>query len=76
MLLDAAKCQGYSFYGFWVIKEKPTGEGKITPTQIRVKERDHLTFLHEVIAIMLNNSLTLNFVFHRLGPAKKSQIRR
>ena len=25
MLLNAAKCQGYSFYCFWVIKEKPTG---------------------------------------------------
>ena len=36
MLLNAAKCQGYSFYRFWVIKGKPTG-GKITPTQIRVK---------------------------------------
>ena len=33
MLLNAAKFQGYSFYRFWVIKEKPTGgeEGKITP---------------------------------------------
>ena len=40
MLLNAAKCQGYSFYRFWVIKEKPTGRGEgITPhnTQIRVK---------------------------------------
>ena len=27
MLLNAAKCQGYSFYHFWVIKEKPTGGG-------------------------------------------------
>ena len=37
MLLNAAKCQGCSFYHFWVIKRKPTG-GKITqsPTQIRV----------------------------------------
>ena len=32
MLLNAAKCQGYSFYRFWVIKGKPTW-----PTQIRVK---------------------------------------
>ena len=37
MLLNAAKYQGYSFYHFWVIKVKPTGRGKITPTQIRVK---------------------------------------
>ena len=32
MLLKAEKCQGCSFYCFWVIKEKPTGGGgKITP---------------------------------------------
>ena len=37
ILLDAAKCQGYSFYHFWVIKGKSTGTGdggradKITP---------------------------------------------
>ena len=30
MLLNAAKCQGYSFYHFWVIKGKPTEE-KIDP---------------------------------------------
>ena len=30
MLLNAAKCQCYSFNRFWVIKGKPTG-GKITP---------------------------------------------
>ena len=30
MLLNVAKSQGYSFYRFWVIKEKST-EGKITP---------------------------------------------
>ena len=44
MLLNAAKCQGYSFYCFWVLKGKPTGGkgGKITPpTQIRVKYRNH-----------------------------------
>ena len=27
MLLNTAKFQGYSFYRFWVIKGKPTGEG-------------------------------------------------
>ena len=33
MLLNAATCQGYSFYCFWVIKGKPTeGEGiKLPP---------------------------------------------
>ena len=29
MLLNATKCQGYSFYRFWVIKEKPTGWGRV-----------------------------------------------
>ena len=27
LLLNAAKCQGYSFYRFGLIKEKPTGGG-------------------------------------------------
>ena len=27
MLLNAAKCHGYNFYCFWVIKGKPTGDG-------------------------------------------------
>ena len=34
MLLNAAKCQRYIFYHFWVINGKPTGRrgrGKITP---------------------------------------------
>ena len=30
VLLNVAKCQGYSFYRFWVIKGKPTGG--ITPS--------------------------------------------
>ena len=37
ILVNAAKCQGYNFYRFWVIKGKPT-RGKITPApQIQVK---------------------------------------
>ena len=40
ILLNAAKCQGYSSYHFWVIQGKPTGMGvKLPPTQIRVNER-------------------------------------
>ena len=38
-LMNAAKCQGYSVYRFWVIKGKPTGGVKLppsSPTQIRV----------------------------------------
>ena len=29
MLIDAAKCQDYNLYHFWVIKEKPTGGGRV-----------------------------------------------
>ena len=43
MLLHSIKCQGYSFYRFWVIKEKPTGGGKIT----RVLRILLLTLFHE-----------------------------
>ena len=33
MLQNAAKCQGYSFYRFWVISGKPTwGQIKLSPT--------------------------------------------
>ena len=31
MLLNAAKCQSYSFYRFWVTKGKPTGQVKVHP---------------------------------------------
>ena len=31
MLLNAANCQGYSFYRFLVIKGKPTGGVKLHP---------------------------------------------
>ena len=38
ILLNDAKCQGYSFYRFWVIKGKPTERGvKLPLTQISVK---------------------------------------
>ena len=45
MLLNAAKCQAYSFYGFWFIKGNPTGEGGVKlplfHKQIRVKELEY-----------------------------------
>ena len=43
MLLNVAKFQGYSFSRFWVIKEKPTGEGggKITPPPPRLGLRKY-----------------------------------
>ena len=46
MLLHAAKCQSYSFYRFWVIKEKLAG-GKINPPlphTPRLGLRELLTF--------------------------------
>ena len=36
MLLNAAKCQGYSFYHFGVIKGKPTRGVKLTPAPPRL----------------------------------------
>ena len=48
MLLNPAKCQGYSLYRFGVIKGKPTGKGgggvKLPPTQIRVNTARKTTF--------------------------------
>ena len=39
-LLDAAKCQVYSFYRFWVIKGKPKWRGvKNTPRQIKIRPK-------------------------------------
>ena len=35
MILNAGKCQGYNFYGFWVIKGKPT-EGVKLPSPSRL----------------------------------------
>ena len=36
MLLNAAKCQGYIFYRFWVTKEKPTDGVKLTTPSTRL----------------------------------------
>ena len=57
MLLNAAKCQGYSLYRFWVIKGNQQGS-KITPpppttTQIRVKK----TYMINTLRPSLNHSL-------------------
>ena len=43
ILLNAAKCQGYSFDYFWVIKGKPTW-GKITPRTPRLGLKRHDSF--------------------------------
>ena len=41
MLLKAAKCQGYSFYRFWVIKVKPTGGLNYSPAPPRLGPRSY-----------------------------------
>ena len=51
-LTNAAKCQGYNFYCFWVIKGKSTG-GKITP-QPRLIEK---------IARIVNNFILILLTF-------------
>ena len=41
VLLNAAKCQGYSFYLLWLIKGKPNKGDKVTPApRLRLKQTD------------------------------------
>ena len=35
MLLNATKCQGYTFYRFWIIKGKPTDGAKFSEAKSR-----------------------------------------
>ena len=49
MLLNAAKCQGCSFYRFWNIKGKPTRVVKLPPTQIRVKTASFGNILKKIV---------------------------
>ena len=42
MLLNAEKCQGCSFYHFWVIKGKPIGVLILPPTYVFRKNLGHL----------------------------------
>ena len=63
ILLNAAKCQGYTFYRFWVIKGKPTEVGvkllpSAPPTRIRVKETWFIFFaiMHFLICKFLKQS--------------------
>ena len=54
VLLNAAKCRGYSFYPFSVIKGKPTGGSKIVPPPIQIRVKSQ--YLFEI----LHTSRTLN----------------
>ena len=64
MLLNATKCQGYSFYYFWVIKAQPTGGVKLAPTHIRLK--DTFCFAKQIFeqdGFLLMGSLDLDLLF-------------
>ena len=50
MLLNAAKCQGYSFYCFWVITGKPRG---------RVKSPLGILFCHNELIMILRQDFQL-----------------
>ena len=49
MLLNAAKCQGYSFYCFCVIKGKSTGEGNYASPPPRLGLTIHMSIMKYII---------------------------
>ena len=61
MLLNATKCQVYSFFCFQAIKEKPTGGDKTTPSSHQYTHTQTHTHTH-------THSHT-----HRLGLTEKQQ---
>ena len=76
ILLNTAKCQGYSFTRFCVIKGKPTVGGKLPPTQIRANIRSGIwrmsgirscNLLHICVAVII---FALRLLF-RNGSGKK-----
>ena len=60
MLLYAAKCQGYSFYRFRVIKEKPTGGIKLLPlppptrSGLKIKIYKYMTSVWKKCFMLIN----------------------
>ena len=67
MLPNAAKCQAYSFYYFWVIKGKLTGGGKNTPSAFHFVEIQsafyHMTALIQVSVEAFWHSYTWNLKY-------------
>ena len=57
MLLNAAKCQGYSFYCFWVIEGKRTG-GKIAHPPPGLGLKQTTLFFHSNEFIVINGGLS------------------
>ena len=77
MLVNAAKCQGYSFYLFWVIMENQQGRGITSPpptTEISAKKA---TFLYDLVVhtkTMLSLVWRWTFYFHQLSWNKTLRI--
>ena len=55
MLLNAAKFQGYSFYRFWVIKEKPTSGVKfpLNPQSGQTQSNNSLAIRRRIVWLYL-----------------------
>ena len=53
MLLNAAKCQGYSFYRFWIIKEKLG--------LIEFSWREFTKWSKQIFSILYSTELTWSF---------------
>ena len=51
MLLNAAKCQGYSFYCFWIIQGKPRGSVKLNALLLRQSQTPAVTILVNVMSL-------------------------
>ena len=58
IFLNAAKCQGYGFYSFWVIKEKPTGGDYSPPSRLGLSWNN---VLHQRMLIPFLNALLQQF---------------
>ena len=57
ILLKAPKCQGYSFYRFWVINGKPTGSVKLPPPPTHIRVKKELKFFFSFIDLGLHFDL-------------------
>ena len=64
VLLNAQKCQGCSFYRFWVINGKQIGGGLPPPTQIRIN----------TISIYMNRLNNVLFILARICQSSSAHI--
>ena len=59
MLLNAAKCQGYSFYRFWVIKGKPRGKTTSPPHRLGLKKQSFFKYILLLVKLWFHLGFTL-----------------